>query len=433
MSTSPARATLMVFGLFGSGLLGGAWTGVYAAERARDPYSELDAFVRVLSTIEASYVEEVDAQQLLEASLRGMVDELDAHSRALTAAEYGALRDNTRGDYEGIGIEIRRADQGPVVIQVLDGGPAARDGIQVGDQILAVDGSPLAGLAVDDVADRLKGPRGAPATLTVSRPGWEEPRSIRTVRDRVHTPAVERAYLRAGLGYIRLAQFQQGASSELATAWRQLEEAGHLRGVILDLRDHPGGLLTEAVAVVDMFLDAGAIVTTRGRVEPEEAYLAEGEALDPSVALVVVINGSSASASEIVAAALKQAERATLVGTRTYGKGSVQTVFENRDGSALKLTTGRYYTLVGDPSADLEGVEPDVVVPWPSEPSAAERLRELIDALDIESEQRAQLTELLDELEDPTPARPHPIDWAAPAPERVARDPQLQAALALVD
>ncbi|MBW1876936.1 MAG: S41 family peptidase [Deltaproteobacteria bacterium] len=433
MNSTPVRATMMVGVLFVSGLLAGAMAGAAAASRANDPYEGLDLFARVLTTIERDYVQEIDSDTLVEAAIRGMVDELDEHSRWMTPEEFRLFLDETQGSYEGIGIEVRRVSRGVLVAHVLPGGPAERDGLLSGDIIVGVDGTPVAGLPLEKVTSLIKGPRGAPVDLSIAREGWEEPRVVRTVRDRVATPAVAAERLDSGVGYVRLYQFQEDASESLLETIRELSATAPLTGLVLDLRDNPGGLLDEAVEVSDLFLDEGIIVSTKGRADGAEAHIATPGGVKPELPVVVLVNGMSASAAEIVAGALQDTQRASLVGTHTYGKGSVQVLYENRDQSALRLTTSRYYTPSGAPVAAEQGRVPEHLVELPQPPDPAAALRERIASLEVppgEKEVLLQLVEALAAAEEPHEPL---VPWDGTVAERRQLDPQLDFALRLLE
>lgn len=426
---SPAQATLLVGVLFMTGLFAGAWTGASAAARAQDPYDDLELFVQVLTTIETDYVEPVDSRELVDAAIRGMVDHLDAHSRWLSASEYAELHQDTTGHYDGIGVEVVRDEDGPVTVtKVMPGSPARRDGLQAGDHIVAVNGEPISDLDLSDIAMRLKGPRGEPLSLTIQRSDAQEAIEVQTIRDTVVVPSVEAGLLGDGIGYARLVQFRHGTASDLTVALDRMESAGPLRGLVLDLRDNPGGLLEEAIAVSDVFLDNGLVVSTRSRVEGEEIHRATsgGRA---SLPVAVLINGGSASASEIVGGALRDHDRAKLVGTATFGKGSVQTVYENTDMSALKLTIGAYYTPSGHPVTG--GIEPDVVVPLTRDKPEVTALMDHVDGMSLQDDARTELVELIEALPLPHPDQDE-IRWDLPIAERMATDDQLTAAIDLL-
>lgn len=435
---SPSHATLFATGLFVGGLLCGALAGRAAVARAQDPYAHLDLFARVLTTIQQDYVEPIPTEVLVGAAIHGMVDELDNQSRWLDSDQLQDLRDDAEGTTTGLGIEVLPSERGVEIVSVLPDSPAQRDGLAEGDRILEVDGEALAGLDLGQIRERFEGGRGEPTELTILRQGWEGPRTISTVRDRVHRDSVSSQLLPGRIAYVRLTQFQEGSSDDLYAEVEHLAKPSGgldtLGGLVVDLRDNPGGLLSEAVAVSDLFLDEGVIVSTRGRDgAAEEVHRATMGGFPSDLAVVLLINGMSASASEIVAGALQDTHRAELVGERSYGKGTVQQVYLHAtpEDAALKLTVGRYYTPSGAPVAAAEGRMPDHEVPYPRVPTAVDTLRDRIGALAIAPTEQAELLALLAQVDPPTPPRAR-IPWDEPVTERIASDPQLTRALALL-
>lgn len=433
MSTStPSHATFLVISLFSVGIITGAGTGYAAAARAQDPYAHLERLADVLTRIERNYVEPVSDDELVDAALKGMVSRLDEHSRWMSPEEARALEEDTEGSYEGIGVEVRPADEGFTIARVLPNGPAQFAGLAPGDRILAVNGETMTGKSLDDLSSKLKGPRGEEISLSVLRDGWGEPQTIPTIRDRIHTPAVESTRY-GNVAYARLSHFQKGAADDLKLQVAKLIDAGANKGLILDLRDNPGGLLQEAVAVSDLFLDDGKIVSTAGRVEgPLEWYATVG-GFRQDLPVIVLVNGMSASASEIVTGALQDTHRARVVGEPTYGKGSVQTLYTWPDSGALKLTIARYYTPSGEPVADHRGRVPDVLVRMPSSTTRAtvDELEARIGHLSIAEKDRAELLSLLDTI--PQEARlDNDIPWDVQGEARLAADPPLAKAIELL-
>ena len=436
---SPARATVIVSGLFMGGVLAGTLAANQAVARVQDPYVSLDVFTRVLHLIERDYVDEIDEERLIDAAIEGMVHELDAQSRWLSSDQFQNLRDETEGTTTGIGVEVEKAKQGFQVTNVLAGSPARRDGVESGDKILRVDGKDLADLDSEEALERLNGPRGEETVLTILREGWDEPREVRTVHDKIHLPSVESAVLDGDMAYIRLTQFQEGSGGEVRVAYENLvEDAGgqaHIAGLILDLRDNPGGLLTEAVAVTDLFLDEGKIVSTRGRAlsaaaDVADEHVATEGGFPASLKVAALVNGMSASASEIVAGALQDTGRGVLVGETTYGKGTVQQLYKHvqPDRAALKLTVGTYYTPSGKPVAAREGRAPDHEVLYPRRRTVVDELNKRLAAVEISEEDRARLQEVADKITLPEPG-PKAIPWDTPVLERLKTDPQLQKAI----
>jgi len=431
---TPARAAAVLATLYLTGLGAGAVAGTAAVARAQDPYTDLDRLARFLTVIEADYVEPVSLGDLVDAALHGMTERLDAHSHWLSATEAAELLDETAGQVTGIGVDLRVDAGAAEVVRVLPNSPASRDGVAPGDRIVAIDGQPLQALSPEAVTQALTGARGTPVTVTVARGGATA--DIRTVRDRVDVTAVDGGLLAGGIAVVHLSQFSEGAARDVEAELRRLasRHGAPLTGAVLDLRDNPGGLLSEAVAVADLFLDEGPIVSTRGR---DQLEAADGSTRDhheatpggwPTLPLAVLVNGGSASAAEIVAAALQDTHRAPLVGTQTYGKGSVQRLYRHADGSALKLTVARYYTASGAPVSDHQGRIPDVVSEWPGEPGPRERLRARLAATAIPPADRDALHALVDAL-PPDPPTVHAIAWTLPFDERAPSDPQLAAAV----
>lgn len=430
--TAPHRATIAVTGLFLMGLCLGTWTGRAAVARATDPYAGLERFARVLTAIEADYVEPIDGEVLLDGAMDGMVKRLDPHSRWMSAEAVAALDADSDGSATGFGLEVGRSDEGVVVLKVLPGSPAEREGLTRGDRILRIDGQPLAGMDLDGVKALFDGDRGQRADIEVLRPGWEAPQVVHPRRDEVHVPATESALLAGDVMYVRVVDFQRDGALELERDVRALQDAATRKwaGLILDLRDNTGGLLDEAVGVVDLFVDEGSIVSVQGRRDGSAVHRATPGGFPADLQVVVLVNGLSASASEIVAGALRDAGRATLVGSRTYGKGSVQQLYRNADGSALKLTVAQYLLPSGAPIPARQGLLPDHVV----EPARADgpraRLHARILALPIDDPERADLLALLDALEERDPPEPR-IPWSADPPTRAQVDPVVRRALEL--
>jgi carboxyl-terminal processing protease len=335
-----------------------------APKRQAKRFDDLDTFAHVLSLVEQNYVEQIDEQKLLWGASKGMVHTLDPHSAFLTPEEFQDLKADTDGEFGGVGLQIDVDDAGLVVREVLADTPAARAGLQAGDRIVSIDGEPTEGHEGDEITSRLRGSPGSKVTIEISRKGWDKPRAFPITREIIHVKAVEAMLVAPGIGYLRIKQFQERTDEEVDAAMKDLEKqnGGKLGGLLLDLRGNPGGLLDQAVRVADLYLDEGVIVTTRGRggrkLEEEDARAAGTYSGFPIVCLV---NGGTASASEIVAGALQDHGRALMLGTRTYGKGSVQSIIPLDDGSGLKITVARYYTPKGR-SIQEKGIDPDVTV-----------------------------------------------------------------------
>lgn len=432
MTDAPSRGAMKVSALVTLGMLCGASAGNAAVARVTDPYAHLDVLARVLTTVERDYVDALPADVLVEAAIGGIMDALDAQSRWLSAEQLQDLQDDAEGMRTGFGVAIKPTDGGVEVVDVLPDSPALRDGVEPGDRIIAIDGTELDGLSFDAIHDAFQGLRGEEATLTVLRDGAVSPLEIATVRAPVAQRAVEVAAL-DDVVYARIEQFQDGVAVDLLELVSARNEAP--AGLILDLRDNPGGLLSEAVEVADLFLDDGLIVATRARpasaMDREEHHATPG-GFPSDLPVVVVVNGMSASASEIVAAALQDTQRGVLVGERTYGKGSVQKVYMHLDPSqpdaeaALKLTVGWYTTPSGAPVAPREGREPDLPVAYPRPPGPKAALEARLATLPPDV--AAALASEVQALPDDRPQRAA-IRWDLPPAQRLASDPQLQRAL----
>ena len=338
------------------------------------PVDQLESFGEIFDLVKLHYVRPVDDRDLLLDAIRGMVDGLDPHSAYLTPDDHEEMKESTSGEFGGLGIEITAEDGLIRIITPLDDSPADEAGLLPGDRVTRVDGESVRDLTAEEAARRIRGQPGTPVTLTIVRDGEEGPLEFTVVRDIVEIASVKSDLIEPGFARIRISSFQTHTGARLVEAIRKVEEAndGPLSGAVLDLRNNPGGVLSGAVSVADAFLDDGLIVYTQGR-EPEsrEEYYAKPSDFLGGVPIVALVNSGSASAAEIVAGALQDRRRALIAGTRTFGKGSVQTIFTLDDGSALKLTTSRYYTPSGH-SIQARGIIPDIELP-PLRVEAADR------------------------------------------------------------
>lgn len=335
---------------------------IYADDEAT--YKGLSNFTRVLDLIERNYVDSVDPQKLTTSAIEGMMKTLDPYSAYLSPERYRELEIGTSGEFGGVGMEVTVENGVLTVITPIEDTPAAKAGIKPGDQIIAIDGKSTQGMIADEAVKILRGPKGSPVRITIKSKDNETPRDITLIREIIHVKSVESKLFDGGIGYVKLSQFQEKTSDELKKAIERLESKnkGTLNGLILDLRNNPGGLLTEAVEVADQFVNEGLIVSVRGRAEDQSTeYYATKKANFRNYPLIVLVNKGSASASEVVAEALQDDKRAVILGTKTFGKGSVQTIIRLEDGSGLKLTTARFYAPSGR-SISQVGVTPDVVV-----------------------------------------------------------------------
>ena len=331
-------------------------------------YEQLDLFGDIFERIRSDYVEEVDESALIEAAIDGMLSSLDPHSSYLSPEDAARMRVQTRGEFGGLGIEVTQEEGFVKVVSPIDGTPASAAGILAGDFITAVDGESLLGLTLDEAVELMRGPVGSEITVTIVREGETEPFDVTLVRDTIELTAV-RARTEGKTVVLRVTTFNDNTYDNLKEGLEeQVEAAGgwdNVNGIVLDLRNNPGGLFNQAILVADAFLDSGEIVSTRGRrPEDSERYNARPGDLAEGKPIVVLINGGSASSSEIVAGALQDHKRAILVGTTSFGKGSVQIVMPLRGDSAMRLTTARYYTPSGR-SIQALGITPDILVEQP--------------------------------------------------------------------
>lgn len=387
------------------------------------PIEELRTFTEVFSRIKTDYVEPVSDKKLIDDAIQGMLSGLDPHSAFMDPEEFKEMRVGTEGEFGGLGIEVTMEDGLVKVVSPIDGSPAARAGIKPGDLIIQLDQKAVKGMSLNDAVKYMRGKPGSEINLTVVREGSSKPLKFTLKRAIIKIESVKDRMLEPGYGYVRITQFQANTGDSLKTALRKLkqENKGNLKGLVLDLRNNPGGVLNAAVSVSDSFLTKGLIVYTDGRVPDSRLKFSAtpGDALN-GAPMVVLVNGGSASASEIVAGALQDNKRAIIMGTKTFGKASVQTIIPMSDGSALKLTTARYYTPSGR-SIQALGIVPDVIV----------------DEMKIAKQQKAddgmlKEADLAGHLQNTGPARPN-----APAPESVpvdtvGSDYQLQEALNLL-
>lgn len=360
--------------------LGGTLAGAIATTQIAGPllaqeatrnsrvYEQLDLFGDIFERIRSQYVEEVDAAELIEAAIDGMLTSLDPHSSYLSPDDAAAMRVQTSGEFGGLGIEVTQEEGFVKVVSPIDGTPAAEAGIEAGDIITHVDGESVLGLTLDAAVEKMRGPVGSEIIITVAREGEQEPFDVSIIRDTIELQAV-RARVQGETVVLRVTTFNDKTFPNLEEKLvEEVEKLGGIEsvnGFVLDLRNNPGGLLTQAIKVSDAFLEEGEIVSTRGR-DPADGdrFNATPGDLAQGKPIVVLINGGSASASEIVAGALKDHRRAIIVGTKSFGKGSVQTIMPLRGDGAMRLTTARYYTPSGR-SIQALGVSPDVIVQQP--------------------------------------------------------------------
>ena len=328
-----------------------------------DVYKQLNLFGEVYERVRSEYVEKVSDKDLIEAAINGMLQSLDPHSSYLNADSFTEMKIQTKGEFGGLGIEVTMENGLVKVVSPIDDTPAAKAGLQSGDYISHIDEEAVMGLTLSEAVDKMRGPVNTPILITVIRKG-EEPFDVKIVRDIIKITSVK-IQVHEEVGYLRITSFTQKTYKNLIKEFSKLEKqmSGNMKGLVLDLRNNPGGLLDQAISVSDAFLDRGEIVSTRGReTNTEQRFNATKGDITKGIPIVVLINGGSASASEIVAGALQDHKRGILLGTSTFGKGSVQTIIPVSSKGAIRLTTARYYTPSGK-SIQAKGIEPDIFVP----------------------------------------------------------------------
>lgn len=327
------------------------------------PLQEIRAFTEIFARIKNDYVDQVEDKQLLEDAIRGMLAGLDPHSSYLDQEAYQDLQEGTTGEFGGLGIEVGMEDGFLRVIAPIDDTPAAKAGVMAGDTIIRLDDTAIKGMSLSDAVAIMRGKPGSEITLTILRESIDKPVELTITRAIIKVKSVRTRTLEPGFGYVRISNFQSHTGNDLRTAIKSLKEDNPgLKGIILDLRNNPGGVLSAAVAVSDAFLESGLIVYTEGRDDDSQLkFSARGGDLIDGAPIVVLVNGGSASASEIVAGALQDHQRAVIMGEKTFGKGSVQTILPMTDETALKLTTARYFTPNGR-SIQAAGIKPDIVI-----------------------------------------------------------------------
>ncbi|MFT4608995.1 MAG: carboxyl-terminal processing protease [Cellvibrionaceae bacterium] len=341
-------------------------TSVDASERVDNaplPLKDLQLFTLIFDQIRRSYVEPISDQKLLENAIKGMLQELDPHSSYLDGSHFSSLKETTQGHFSGVGIEIGSENGYIKVITPIDETPAEKAGVEAGDLIIKLDGQSIRGFSISQAAKLMRGSKGSPITFTIVRKGRDKPFDITIIRDRIKTRSVRSKIIEDDFGYIRISQFQSNTGSEFADQINKLKQQNkELKGFVLDLRNNPGGVLQASVHVVDALIDKGTIVSTKGRLENnDQLFSATTGDASQGLPFVVLINGGSASAAEIVAGALQDHSRAIIMGTRSFGKGSVQTIFPVGKNKGIKLTTARYYTPSGR-SIQAQGIVPDVII-----------------------------------------------------------------------
>ena len=351
---------LLLVSFFGVGLF--ASNSFSADENSR--FDALKRFSQVLDIVERYYVEETPRKELVDGALKGMLQELDPHSTLLSTEEFKEMQESSAGEFFGIGVEITRENNQLTVVTPIEDTPAYKAGMKAGDIILTVSGHPTMDMTLQEAVSHIRGPKGSTVELTILHKNAQEPLTIKVKRDTIPLVSVKSRELEPGYYWIRITRFNERTTEELLDSLKKASAKAPIKGIVLDLRNNPGGLLDQAISVADVFLDKGTIVSMRGRQnDTTREFTAKPQSTDVKAPVVVLVNAGSASASEIVAGALGDQKRALLVGERTFGKGSVQNVIPLSDGSGLKLTIALYYTPSGR-SIQAEGIQPDLEIPF---------------------------------------------------------------------
>jgi len=364
MSITKKRITLnivLIFLFVGGALFLSGSDGEVGAD-TKDVYKNIEIFTEVLRQIEKSYVEPPDAQELIYGAIKGMVHNLDPHSSFMTKEEYRELMLETEGSFTGIGVEITVKDNVLTVVSPIEGTPAYKVGMKAGDKIIKIEDTRTKDMSLMEAVKKIRGPKGTKVNLTIMREGEAKPLEFSITRGVIPLISVRQYFLTPDIGYVRISNFQSKTVEDLSEALEEMEKGREIKGLVLDLRNNPGGLLSQAIEVSDLFLNSGLIVTTKGRISSQNiTATAHTDKKSRTYPIIVLINSGSASAAEIVAGALQDNKRALVLGTRSFGKGSVQTILPLSDGSGLRLTTARYYTPSGK-SIQLSGIVPDIAL-----------------------------------------------------------------------
>ena len=362
MSITKKRITLniVLITLFVGGALFLSGSDGEVGADTKDVYKNIEIFTEVLRQIEKSYVEPQEPQELIYGAIKGMVHNLDPHSSFMTKEEYRELMLETKGSFTGIGVEITVKDNFLTVVSPIEGTPADKVGMKAGDKIIKIENTRTKDMTLMEAVKKIRGPKGTKVNLTIMREGEAKPLELSITRGVIPLISVRQYFLTPEIGYVRISNFQSKTVKDLSAALEEMEKGREIKGLVLDLRNNPGGLLSQAIEVSDLFLNSGLIVSTKGRISSQNiTATAHTDKKPRTYPIIVLINSGSASAAEIVAGALQDNKRALVLGTRSFGKGSVQTILPLSDGSGLRLTTARYYTPSGK-SIQSSGIVPDI-------------------------------------------------------------------------
>ena len=422
-------SVLILLSLF---LLTSAAMADVSQKEREDTYKQLELFSNVLSMLQENYVEPINTKDLIEGAINGLLLSLDPHSSYMTPESFQELKDETHGSFTGIGIEITMRDGILTIVSPIEGTPADQAGLKAKDMIVKIDGEPTKDMTPMDAIKKLRGLKGSKITISIHREGWSSVKDFTLVRDIIPIQSVKAFFLEPGLAYTRITNFQSQTTTDYRKALKDLEAVHPIKGLILDLRNNPGGLLDQAVSIADIFIDEGLIVSTRGRTPDQNmTFKAHSNGGQGKYPMIVLVNEGSASASEIVAGALQDHKRAIIVGTQTFGKGSVQTIIPLPDGAGLRLTTARYYTPSGR-SIQEKGITPDVEVAFiPYNPKEDEKKSEGDFTREVDLKNHFKYTSTA-KKKAPTPTEklsPEAIKLNADIKERLLKDNQLRSAL----
>jgi carboxyl-terminal processing protease len=423
------RSVLCTFLVFF--LVSAAGADVSQKER-EETYKQLELFANVLSLLQENYVDPINTKELIDGAINGLLLSLDPHSSYLTPQNYQDLKDETEGSFTGIGIEITVRDNLLTVVSSIEGTPADQAGLKAKDMIVRINGESTKEMNPMDALRKLRGPKGTKVTITIQREGWKTLKDFTLIRDVIPMQSVKAFFLEPGLAYTRVTNFQSQTTADFKKALHDLEAIHPIKGLILDLRNNPGGLLNQAVGICEIFIDEGLIVSTKGRTpEQNMTFKAHENSGESKYPMVVLVNEGSASASEIVAGALQDHKRAIIVGTQTFGKGSVQTIIPLPDGAALRLTTARYYTPSGR-SIQEKGITPDVEVAYvPYTPQAEEKGGDSDITREIDLKNHFKNKDLAARKGEPQAEKlsPEAIRLSNEVKDRLNKDNQLRSAL----
>ncbi|MBN1226546.1 MAG: S41 family peptidase [Deltaproteobacteria bacterium] len=395
----------------------------------KEMYQNIEIFSEALGNIEKNYYSDVERKKLIYGAIKGMVKALDPHSSFMEPDVYKELMIETKGSFSGVGIEITIKDDILTVVSPIEGTPAFEAGIKAGDQIIMVEDKPTKDLVIMEAVKLIRGEKGTKVKLTIRREGVKDPIDFLITRDVIPIKSVRSLLLPFDIGYIRISTFQGQTDEELSKALKELIKEKELKGLILDLRNNPGGLLSQAINVTDTFLGSGVIVSIKGRDEKEEKTVAHKNKIDRDYPMIVLVNGGSASASEIVAGALQDNKKALILGTKTFGKGSVQALYTLSDGSGLRLTTAVYYTPSGR-SIQASGIEPDIKVDFiPPNNEEGEKKYHMLRESDLEGHIE---NEVVEEEKKEEANKPIKDEKMTEVQKRLDGDNQLRSALQIL-